>query len=99
MLYAKITFENHETATESCSNLTYVEVFTNYWSYDFFLYINVFLQEQGEEQTIKQILLLIYLYLNSCEEFIRLNLQRCNTHESPQEGHLGPLTFLHFSLV
>ncbi len=32
MLYAKNTFENHETATESCSNLTYVEVFTNSWS-------------------------------------------------------------------
>ncbi len=32
MLYAKNTFENHETATESCSNLTYVEVLTNSWS-------------------------------------------------------------------
>ncbi len=28
----KIAFENHETATESCSSLTRVEVFTNSWS-------------------------------------------------------------------
>ncbi len=64
----------------------------------FFIYKST-LTRTERRANYQTIIIIIYWYFNSCEEFIRLNLQRCNTHESPQEGHLGPLTFLHFSLV
>ncbi len=121
MLYAKNTFENHETALYflslycSCymprTHLRIMKLLQNhvqilhmsrYWLIlghrTFFIY-KCILTRTGRRATYQKNIIIIYLYVNSCEEFIRLNLQRCNTHESPQEGHLGPLTFLHFSLV